>query len=195
MAGIDRRHRPSDACLAILAVDLNVHHHGEIGRQVLISGRTQPASFAGAGRQIRLPAGKGCGGFDDGDGAWIIQMPYAEFHGIVLHRPGAIVHETLNGEDFGISAQRPQRRDADQNLRDEMMRHALAWKIVNRDSIPVAAADQLRNDLRRLWLRQMPRSQQVTAIFLRPYAMRVGPDIERPIDDHAGSSRLPRTRS
>ena len=135
-------------------------------------------------------------------------MGEAERDRIGIGRKREFVDEELDREHVGVGAERAQRRHPDRHRLDEVMHHALARKLVERDGVAVAAARRLRQDVRRrrlLRLGEIPARQQIVAAGLaRPRRVGVGPDVVVPIGDaavgserslglhhHGGAERLP----
>src|SRR5262249_56805101 len=99
------------------------------------------------------------------------KMGRANRPGTATRRERELVEEGFDREHVRVGTEGAQRRHPQRHLLDEMIHHALAREIVERDGVAVATARRLRDDTGRrrlLRLVEIPARQEIVAAGIRP---------------------------
>src|SRR6185503_15326875 len=171
------------------AIHFNFGYHRNVGGHGLVARIADAAAAPAVALLARFPGGGPGHGLDHGALALVVDVREAERHGVDAGGGRELVHEGLDREYVGISAERAQRRGAHRIVHDQVVRGALAREIVERDRVAVARAVRLRGMARRPGLfriGEVPAAEQVDAVGIaRPHVVALAPDVEGPVDHAA----------
>ena len=196
LAGIGGRDGADDARAPALALHLDLDREGAITGRILVTREGEAAPAAVRQLDPRLPAEALGGEVDDVAGARIGEMAQAKFDRVGAGGCRQLVHEALEREDVEISAERPERRDAQRHVLDEVPDDALLRKSVERHGVAVAVAGRRNLQLRLLLGEgrgEVPGGEE-RAGGSRTRRVRVGPNPVIPALDAAVVSRGSRAR-